>query len=221
MLISTGVLNGESLAGQVAIVTGGGDGIGYEATRALLWLGASVTIAELDDVAGTSAVARLRAEMADPPVLYVHTDVADEMSVANAVEQTMARFGAVDIVVNNATFAPAGLPVTETAVVDWDRSYAVNLRGPVLLARACLPSMVARRHGVFVCVSSTGGPFLGPYETLKAAQLTLAETLDAELDGSGVTAFTIGPDSCRPPRRWRPSNWWHPGSASHWTSSTR
>lgn len=95
--------------------------------------------------------------------------------------------------VNNATVAPAGLPVTETAVADWDRSYAVNLRGPVLLARACLPSMVARRQGVFVCVSSTGGPYLGPYETLKAAQLTLAETLDAELDGSGVTAFTIGP----------------------------
>jgi hypothetical protein len=113
--------------------------------------------------------------------------------VAHAVKQTVARFGAVDIVVNNATVAPAGLPVAETAVVDWDRSYAVNLRGPVLLARACLPSMVARRYGVFVCVSSTGGPYLGPYETLKAAQLTLAETLDAELDGSGVTAFTVGP----------------------------
>jgi NAD(P)-dependent dehydrogenase (short-subunit alcohol dehydrogenase family) len=193
MLISTGVLNAESLAGQVAIVTGGGDGIGYEAARALLWLGASVTIAELDEVSGTSAVARLRAEMAEPPVLYIHTDVADERSVTDAVQQTVSRFGAVDIVINNATVATAGRSVTETAAVDWDRSYAVNLRGPVLLARACLPSMEARRHGVFVCVSSTGGPYLGPYETMKAAQLTLAETLDAELDGSGVIAFTIGP----------------------------
>ena len=97
--------------------------------------------------------------------MYIRTDVADEQSVINAVKQTVARFGAVDIVVNNATVAAAGLPVAETAVADWDRSYAVNLRGPVLLARTCLPSMAARRQGVFVCVSSTGGPFLGPYET--------------------------------------------------------
>jgi hypothetical protein len=96
-------------------------------------------------------------------------------------------------VLNNATFAPAGLSVAETPITDWDRSYAVNLRGPVLLARACLQSMLARGRGVFVCVSSTGGPYLGAYETLKAAQLTLADTLDTELAGTGVTAFTIGP----------------------------
>jgi short subunit dehydrogenase len=96
-------------------------------------------------------------------------------------------------VVNNATFAPFGMAVAEAPIHAWDRSYAVNLRGPVLLARACLPGMIERRHGIFVCVSSTGGPFLAPYETLKAAQVELANSLDAELEGSGVIAFTIGP----------------------------
>jgi NAD(P)-dependent dehydrogenase (short-subunit alcohol dehydrogenase family) len=103
------------------------------------------------------------------------------------------RSSRIDVVLNNATFAPAGKAVVESSVDAWDRSYAVNLRGPVLLARACLPEMIARRHGVFVCVSSTGGPYLAPYETLKSAQLALANSLDAELEGTGVTAFTIGP----------------------------
>ncbi|HEV2140511.1 MAG TPA: SDR family oxidoreductase, partial [Candidatus Dormibacteraeota bacterium] len=99
----------------------------------------------------------------------------------------------VDVVLNNATYSPVGTAVVETPIAAWDRSYAVNLRGPVLLAGAFLPAMLARRSGAFICVSSTGGPFMGPYETLKAAQLALANSLDAELAGTGVVAFTIGP----------------------------
>ena len=193
LLIATGTLREGALAGQVAIVTGAGGGIGFEAARALAWLGAAVVIAEINADAAIDAANRLAAEPFAPEVVAVPTDVADEASVARLVETTCARFGAIDIVVNNATFAPAGDPVTTAPVSDWDRSYAVNLRGPVLLARACLPSMLGRRRGVFVCVSSTGGPYLGAYESLKAAQVALGNTLDAELEGSGVVAFTIGP----------------------------
>jgi hypothetical protein len=75
----------------------------------------------------------------------------------------------------------------------WDWSYRVNLRGPVLMARAFLPYMIEQQHGVFVCVSSTGTASLGAYETFKAAQVHLANTLDEELTGTGVSAFTIGP----------------------------
>ena len=123
----------------------------------------------------------------------MQTDVGDESSVARMVEAVRAAWGPIDVVLNNATVAPVGNLVAETPIADWDRSFAVNLRGPVLLARACLPSMIARRHGVFACVSSTGGPYLGAYETLKAAQVALANTLDAELADTGVVAFTIGP----------------------------
>jgi NAD(P)-dependent dehydrogenase (short-subunit alcohol dehydrogenase family) len=193
MLIASGTLRPDALTGHVAIVTGAGGGIGFEAARALLWLGASVTVAEIDEADGEPAVERLKEEFPDTRVQFVATDVSAGKSVARMVAATQARFGPADIVLNNATFAPAGLSVAETPLTDWDRSYAVNLRGPVLLARACLPSMLARGRGVFVCVSSTGGPYLGAYETLKAAQLTLADTLDAELAGTGVTAFTIGP----------------------------
>jgi hypothetical protein len=109
------------------------------------------------------------------------------------VEAVTRRFGKVDAVLNNATWALAGKSVIETPIGAWDRSYAVNLRGPALLARACIPGMLSRHHGVFACVSSTGGPFLASYETLKAAQVALANSIDAELEGTGVFTFTIGP----------------------------
>jgi NAD(P)-dependent dehydrogenase (short-subunit alcohol dehydrogenase family) len=193
MLIAGGKLDGAALAGDVVIVTGAGGGIGFEAARSLLHLGARVVIAEIDATTGRDAEARLAAEWASDRVMFVPTDVADEQSVRHLCETTLERFGRIDVVLNNATYAPAGSAVAETSIDVWDRSYAVNLRGPALLARAVLPAMIARKRGVFVCVSSTGGPFLAPYETLKAAQVALANSLDAELADTGVIAFTIGP----------------------------
>ena len=193
MLIASGSLGPDALSGRVAVVSGGGGGIGFEAVRALLWLGARVAIAEIDEATSLGAAARLRDEFPGSTVIAVATDIADEAAVGRLVETTLAALGPVDIVLNNAAVAPVGEHVADTPIEDWDRSYAVNLRGPVLLARACLPAMISRGRGTFVCVSSTGGPFMGAYETLKAAQVALADTLDAELADTGVTAFTIGP----------------------------
>ncbi len=193
LLIATGNLKPGCLENRTAIVTGAGRGIGFEAARGLLWLGARVTIAEIDVEASAVAEDALRREWGPERVLSVPTDVSDEGAVTRLMAAVVARFGSVDIVVNNATAAPTGSAVWETPIEDWDRSYAVNLRAPVLLARACLPEMRRRGHGVFVCVSSVGGPYQGAYESLKAAQVSLANALDAELAGSGVTAFTIGP----------------------------
>ncbi len=97
-----------------------------------------------------------------------------------------------DEVLNNATIAVLGM-VKDVPIEKWDASYRVNLRGPVLMARTFLPDMITRKHGTFICVSSTGTAYLGGYETFKAAQVHLANTLDAELEGTGVIAFTIGP----------------------------
>ncbi|HET9782548.1 MAG TPA: SDR family oxidoreductase [Candidatus Dormibacteraeota bacterium] len=193
MLIAQGRLAAGALDGWVVVVTGAGGGIGFEAARSLLWLGATVVIAEIDVASGREAEARLAAEWTAPRVAFVPADVGDEASVRHLVQTTVERFGVIDAVVNNATYAPVGKPVAEIPISDWDRSYAVNLRGPAMLAAAVLPGMIARRRGVFACVSSTGGPFLAAYESLKAAQVALASSLDAELDGTGVIAFTIGP----------------------------
>jgi NAD(P)-dependent dehydrogenase (short-subunit alcohol dehydrogenase family) len=192
MVVATGTLTPQSLAGQVAVVTGAGGGIGFEATRALVWLGARVIIAEVDPQTGPAAAEAICREMGAGAAIFVHTDVGDERSVGRLAQEAVRHFGQVDIVLNNATIAVLGT-VTDVPIQEWDASYRVNLRGPVLLARAFLPGMMARSRGVFACVSSTGTAYLGAYEAFKAAQVHLGNTLDAELEGTGVVAFTIGP----------------------------
>lgn len=192
LLISRLGLKPDTLDGETVIVTGAGGGIGYEAARALLWLGANVVIAEVNHQNGRSAEVALEKEFGKERVLFVHTDVGDEDSVRNLYNLSITAFDKVDALINNATIAVLG-KVVDLSIAEWDRSYHVNLRGPVLMAKTFLPDMIKRDHGVFACVSSTGTAFLGGYETFKAAQVHLANTLDAELEGTNVIAFTIGP----------------------------
>jgi NAD(P)-dependent dehydrogenase (short-subunit alcohol dehydrogenase family) len=192
MIIAQLGLKSEALHGETAVVTGAGGGIGYETARALLWLGANVVIAEINEQNGSKAVRALTSEFGEERVLFVPSDVGDEASVQNLYQVATRRFGGVDGIINNATIAVLGA-VKDLPIEQWDASYHVNLRGPVLMARTFLPGMLERNHGVFVCVSSTGTAFLGGYETFKAAQVHLVNTLDAELEGTGVIAFTIGP----------------------------
>ncbi len=192
LLISQGKLTRQALEGQVVVVTGAGGGIGFEAARALAWLGARVVIAEINPKTGKTAAEKISQEFGPGACLFVQTDVGDERSVANLARQALRSFGEVNVVVNNATLAPLGA-ILDKPISDWDASYRVNLRGPVLLAQAFLPGMLQRKSGVFVCVSSAGGIYMGAYEIMKTAQVELAKTLDGELEDSGVIAFTIGP----------------------------
>jgi NAD(P)-dependent dehydrogenase (short-subunit alcohol dehydrogenase family) len=192
LLISTGKLTRQSLAGQVVIVTGAGGGIGFETARALAWLGAHAIIAEVNQKNGKAAAERINQELGPGVCTFIQTDVGDEHSVENLARQALRLAGKVDAIINNATLAPLGA-VRDRSIKDWDASYRVNLRGPVLLAQAFLPGMLQRKSGVFVCVSSVGGAYMGAYETLKSAQVELAKTLDGELEGTGVIVFTIGP----------------------------
>jgi NAD(P)-dependent dehydrogenase (short-subunit alcohol dehydrogenase family) len=191
-LISTGNLTSESLADQVAIVTGAGTGIGLEAARALAWLGARVVIAEIDKKAGATATEGILKEIGPGKVIFVQTDIAEERSIQKLASKALHTFGRVDIVLNNAAVEPIGA-VKDAPIESWDSSYKVNLRGPVLLARAFLPQMLNRNSGVFVCVSSVGGAYMGPYEVLKRAQVELANTISTECEGTGVVSFVIGP----------------------------
>jgi NAD(P)-dependent dehydrogenase (short-subunit alcohol dehydrogenase family) len=191
-VISSLQLSHDTLHGEIVVITGAGGGIGYEAAHALLWLGANVVIAEINAESGQQAADQLGEEFGSSRVLFVQTDVGDEASVTNLAQIANGKFGKVDVVVNNATIATLGM-IKDLPIEAWDASYRVNLRGPVLLARTFLPGMLKRNHGTFICVSSSGSAFLGSYETFKAAQVHLANTLDAELEGTDVIAFTIGP----------------------------
>ncbi len=199
MIINKANLNPDSLKGEIALVTGAGRGIGYEAAKTLAWLGAKVVIAEINEQNGKTAEESINKEFGAGKAFFVKTDVGNEKDLDKLAEAALKKFGKVDIVLNNATVFPIGA-VKDTPIDSWDFSYRVNLRGPVLLARKFLPAMIERKHGVFVCVSSSGAaPFMGAYEVFKTAQVELANTISAEVEGTGVYAFTIGPGISRTP----------------------
>ncbi len=200
MLISKGNLTQDSLKGEVAIVTGAGRGIGFKAARNLVWLGARVIIAEIDDKNGKVSEESINKEFSADKAMFVKTDIGDEKDIDRLAEIALKKFGKADIILNNATVFPMGA-VKDTPVESWDFSYRVNLRGPVVLARKFIPAMIERKHGVFVCVSSSGAaPFMGAYEVFKTAQVELSNTVSAEVEGTGVYAFTIGPGISKTPR---------------------
>ncbi len=199
MIVSKGNFTQDTLKDQTAIVTGAGRGIGYEAARALVWLGTNVVIAEIDEKNGKNAEEHINREFGAGKAFFVKTDIGNEKNIDTLAEASFEKFGKVDIVLNNATVFPMGA-IKDAAVHAWDFSYQVNLRGPVLLAKKFVPKMIEQKHGTFVCVSSSGAaPFMGPYEVFKTAQVEFANTLAAELEGTGVYAFTIGPGISKTP----------------------
>ena len=126
------------LQDRVAIVTGGGHGLGHAYARRLAEEGAKLVIAELDGPAGE----RVAAEVGG---IAVRTDVAEEQSVNDMARQAVERFGRIDILVNNAaifhTVPMSRAPFDEIDPAEWDRMMAVNLRGTWFACRAVIPQM--------------------------------------------------------------------------------
>lgn len=122
------------LTGKVAIVTGGGQGIGKGIAKLLLEEGMRVVLAEVDAEAGQEAAGELEAFGS---VLFQQTDVADEAQVARLVEATLSRFGHLDALINNAGIAhPDTGPLEALELGDWNRRLAVNLTGPFFVQQA-------------------------------------------------------------------------------------
>jgi NAD(P)-dependent dehydrogenase (short-subunit alcohol dehydrogenase family) len=171
-------------AGRVALVTGGGRGIGAATATLLAEQGAAVAVAARteDEVVSVAAEIKARGGSAVPLVV----DVADEDSVASGFEKARAELGPVTILVNNAGTPGVPLPVAATEVAEWRRVFEINATGAFLCAREALPQMAAGNWGRIVNVSSAASrhPLAGmaAYGASKAAldQLTRVLALEGE-----------------------------------------
>ncbi len=139
-------------SGRVAIVTGGGQGIGKGMAEYFLRRGMKVVIAEIDAEVGNEAEAELKALGA---VRFMETDVADEAMVKETVARTAAEFGRIDVLINNAGIATAvSGPPEQLDLTTWNRVLAVNLTGTFLCARCAAPHLRDRK-GAIVNIAST------------------------------------------------------------------
>jgi NAD(P)-dependent dehydrogenase (short-subunit alcohol dehydrogenase family) len=184
-----------SLAGKVAVVTGGAGGVGEAFLTGLSDAGASVVVADIDAERAASVAKRFTEE--GRAAMSVGFDQSDQESIASMVSQVSERFGGIDILVNNAALM-AGIPrakLIEFPIDWWERVLRVNLTGVLMCVQAVAPQMIERGGGRIVSISS-GGAFAIPGNAYTISKLGVAGVtigLARELAPHNITVNAIAP----------------------------
>ena len=176
---------------QVALVTGGGVGIGAAICRRLAGAGAKVAVFDRD----AANAGRVAGEIQGRAAVG---DVTNDGDVARVLADVAQAFGPITILVNNAGIAGKAGRTWELDRGDWESVFAVNLFAPVLLCKAVIPGMVQRKYGRIVNIASIAGkegnPTLGPYSASKAALICFTKALAKEVVGQGdITVNAVSP----------------------------
>jgi meso-butanediol dehydrogenase/(S,S)-butanediol dehydrogenase/diacetyl reductase len=185
------------LKDKVAIITGGGSGIGRASAELFAREGAKVVVADFNEKAGQEAVAAIR--QAGGEAIFVPVDVSDSAQVQRLVDTTLQAYGGIDILVNNAGILLFGTAL-DTSLQDWERVIAINLTGTFLLSKAVLPHMIARGGGSIVNLTSSTGAHDAAANTVAyvtskggVALLTRAMAIDHAKHNVRVNAVAPGP----------------------------
>ena len=186
-------------ASGVALITGGGRGLGRAFAMALARNGMRVAVAARSEDQLEETVRLIRAEGHE--AITVRADVTEKGEAEAMAGRVEAELGPVDLLVNNAgSGAPYG-PTWELDSSEWWRTVETNLKGPLLCSNAVIPGMVARGLGRIINVASGAGtrsiPYMSAYVTSKAALIRFTEVLAEELRAHGVSVFAIQPGTVR------------------------
>lgn len=177
-----------AVTNKTAVVTGGAGGIGGATARRLLASGAEVVV--WDNLESP------RAEEADG-VTYVSVDVRDEASVARACDETVAKHGKVDILINGAGVTGPAKPMADYTYAEWQNVFEVNVGGTFLVTRSLLPQMMKLGWGRIVNIASVAGkegnPNMTPYSASKAAVIGMTKALGRELALTGILVNAVAP----------------------------
>jgi 3-oxoacyl-[acyl-carrier protein] reductase len=183
------------LANKIAIVTGGGSGFGRGIARRFASEGARIVVNDLNAENGEHT-ARDIVE-AGGQARFIAGDVARDADVKRLVEFTLATFGDLDVVVNNAGTTHRNQPMLDVTEEQFDRIYQVNVKSLFLTARHAVPHMRAKRSGVFITIASTAGvrprPGLTWYNGSKGAAIVTSRSMAAELARDNIRVNVINP----------------------------
>jgi len=183
------------LADKVAIITGGGHGIGKEIALLYGKAGAKVVIAarSVDPMKQTCA----ELEKAGARAIVVPTDVSKEADCAKMADEALKAFGRIDILVNNAGISGPTKRITEMSLAEWQETIDIDLTGTWLATRAVLPTMDKQRAGIIINISSGAGrrgfPLRSPYAAAKWAMIGLTQTIAGEWGQRGIRCNCICP----------------------------
>lgn len=186
------------LTDRRVLVTAGASGIGLETSRLLMQCGARVMACDVD----AAALDRAKSEL--PGLVIQRCDVSDEQAVGMLFDKVDSELGGLDILVNNAGIAGPTGPIEDLSLADWERTFAVNVRGQFLCVRAAIPRLKAGRSPNIVNLSSAAGhlgmPRRSPYSASKWAVVGLTKTLAIELGEFGIRVNAVLPGAVDGPR---------------------
>jgi NAD(P)-dependent dehydrogenase (short-subunit alcohol dehydrogenase family) len=192
MILEKNNYDRHALQNKVVLITGGGGGIGIEASRAFAYMGAHVIIAEIDANRGKQAQKWISEENLNGTADFFQIDITDEKQIDQLYKYIMDKYARLDVLINNAAFVPMGA-IDTVSISDWDLSYAVNLRAPVLLTQKSISAMCDTGGTIVFVPSAAPTPYMSAYEIFKTAQMEFCNTLCEEVDGTGILAYAIAP----------------------------
>lgn len=186
------------LQNKVAIITGGAKGIGEAAVKRFTEEGAKVVIADMDEAAGNALVETLTANGKD--VLFVQTNVVDRQNVEQLVNETIEKFGTIDILINNAGITNDAM-LAKMTPEQFQKVLDVNLTGVFNCTQAVLPTLVEKGSGKIINTSSVSGTYgnVGQtnYAATKAAVIGMTKTWAKELGRKGINVNAVAPGFTR------------------------
>lgn len=186
------------LEGKVAVITGGGNGIGRATVLRFLQEGARVVVADLNEQTGSETIALAKQAGADARARFIRTDVAREADVAAAVALAQSAFGRLDVMFNNAGVAGAFGPITQIDEADWDYTFDVLVKGVFLGMKHATRVLEAQgQGGVILSTASiaglSGGDGPQAYSAAKAAVINLTRAVAVELAAKRIRVNAICP----------------------------